>query len=47
MLKQVVKHTNNRARRKLTAKGKNPDEWAPFDLSEINGNVGLLYIIGV
>ena len=34
MLKQVVKHTNNRARRDLRAKGKNPDEWTPVDLCE-------------
>ena len=47
MLKQVVKHTNNRARRDLRAKGKNPDEWAPVDLCEIRGIVGLLYLIGV
>ena len=47
MLKQVVKHTNNRARRDLRANGKNPDEWAPVDLCEIRGIVGLLYLIGV
>ena len=47
MLKQVLKHTNNRARRDLRAKGKNPDEWAPVDLCEIRGIVGLLYLIGV
>ena len=47
MLKQVVKHTNNRAKRDLRANGKNPDEWAPVDLCEIRGIVGLLYLIGV
>ena len=47
MLKQVVKHTNNRARRDRRANGKNPDEWAPVDLPEIRGIVGLLYLIGV
>ena len=47
MLKQVVKHRNNRARRDLRAKSENPDEWAPVDLCEIRGIVGLLYLIGV
>ena len=47
MLKQVVKHTNNRARWDLRAKGKNSDEWAPVDLCKIRGIVGLLYLIGV
>ena len=47
MLKQVVKHTNNRAKRDLRAKGKNPDEWAPVNLCEIRGIVRLLYLIGV
>ena len=47
MLKQVVKHTNNRARQDLRAKGKNPDKWAPVDLCEIRGIVGLLYLIDV
>ena len=47
MLKQVVTHTNNRARRDLRAKGKNPDEWAPVDLCEIRDIIGLLYLIGV
>ena len=47
MLKQVVKHTSDRARRDLRAKGKNPDEWAPVDLCEIRGIVGLQYLIGV
>ena len=35
MLKQVVKHTHNRARRDLRAKGKNLYEWALVDLCEI------------
>ena len=47
MLKQVVKHTNTRARRDLRAKGKNLDEWVPVDLCEMKGFVGLLYFIGV
>ena len=42
MLKQIVKHTNNRARRDLRAKSKNLDEGAPVDLCEIRGIVGLL-----
>ena len=32
---QVVKHTNNRARWDLRAKGQNPNEWGPVDLCEI------------
>ena len=47
MLKQVVKHTNTRARRDLRAKGKNPDEWVPVNLREMRGIFGLLYLIGV
>ena len=47
MLKQVVKHTHNRARRDLRAKGKNLDEWALVDLCEIRGIISLLYLIGV
>ena len=47
MLKQIVKHTNNRARRDLRAKGKNLDKRAPVDLCEIKGIISLLYIIGV
>ena len=47
MLKQTVKHTNNRARRDLRAKNRSPDEWVPVDLCEIKGVVGLLYLIGV
>ena len=47
MLKQIVKHTNNRTRRDLRAKNRSPDEWVPVDLCEIKGVVGLLYLIGV
>ena len=47
MPKQVVEHTNNRARRELRAKGKNLDDWAPVDLCEIRGIIDLLYLIGV
>ena len=47
MLKQVVKHTNTRARRDLRAKGKNLDEWVPVDLCKMRGIVSLLYLIGV
>ena len=47
MLKQIVKHTNNRARRNLRAKGKNPDEWVPVESCEIKGFFGLLYFIGM
>ena len=47
MLKQVVKHANNRARWDLRAKGKNLDKWAPVDLCKIRGIIGLLYLIDV
>ena len=47
MLKQVVKHTHNRARRDLRAKGKNLDEWALVDLCKIKGIISLLYLTGV
>ena len=47
MLKQVVKHTHNKARRDLRAKDKNPDEWAQVDLCDIRGIICLLYLIGV
>ena len=47
MLKQVVKHTNNRARRDMRAKGKIPDEWATVYLCKIRGIFGQLYLIDV
>ena len=47
MLKQIVKHTNNRTRKDLRAKNRSPDECVPVDLCEIKGVVGLLYLIGV
>ena len=47
MLKQVVKHTNTRARRDMRAKSKNPDEWVPVDLYKMKVIVGVLYLIGV
>ena len=47
MLQQIVKHTNNRARRDLRAKNRSPDEWVPVDLCEKKGVDGLLYLIGV
>ena len=31
MLKQVIKHTNERARKDLRKRGKNPDKWVPVD----------------
>ena len=43
----VVKHTNERARRDLRKRSKNPDEWMPFDLCEMKGIVNVLYLIGV
>ena len=47
MLEQVVKHTNERARRDLRKRSKNPDEWMPFDLCEMKDIVDVLYLIGV
>ena len=47
MLKHVVKHTNERARRDLRKRSKNPYEWMPFDLCEMKGIVDVLYLIGV
>ena len=47
MLEQVVKHTNEHARRDLRKKSKNPDEWMPFDLCEMIDIVDVLYLIGV
>ena len=47
MHKQVVKHTNERARKDLRNRGKNPDEWVPIDLCERKGIVGVLYLIDV
>ena len=47
MLKHVVKHTNERARRDLRKRSKNPDEWMLFDLREMKGIVNVLYLIGV
>ena len=41
MLKQIFKHTNNRARRDLRAKGKNLDEWVPVDLCKTRSIVDL------
>ena len=45
MLKQVVKRTNNRTRKDLRAKGKNPNKWVPVDLCEMRIIVGFLYLI--
>ena len=47
MLKHVVKHTDERARRDLRKRSKNPDEWMPFDLCAMKGIVDVLYLIGV
>ena len=47
MFKLVVKYTNERARRDLRKKSKNPDKWMLFDLCEMKGNVDILYLIGV
>ena len=47
MLKQVVKHTNERARRDFRKRSKNPDEWMPFDLCAMKDIVDVLYLIGV
>ena len=47
MLEQVVKHTNEHARRDLRRTSKNPDEWMPFDLCEMKDIVDVLYLIGV
>ena len=47
MLKQVVRYSNNRARRDLRAKGKSPNKWVPVDLCKIRGTISLLYLIGV
>ena len=47
MLKHVIKHTNERARRDLRKKSKNLDEWMPFDLCKMNDIVVVLYLIGV
>ena len=47
MLKQVVKHTNEHARRDLRKRSKMPDEWMLFDLCEMKDIVDVLYLIGV
>ena len=47
MLKHIVKHTNERAKRDLRKRSKNPDEWMLSDLCEIKGIVDVLYLIGV
>ena len=47
MLKHVVKHTNERARRDLRKRSKNPDEWMPFDLCKMKDIIDVLYLIGV
>ena len=47
MLKHVVKHTNERARRDLKKRSKNPDEWMPFDLCEMKDIADVLHLIGV
>ena len=47
MLKHVVKHTNERARRDLRKRSKNSNEWMAFDLCAMEGIVDVLYLIGV
>ena len=47
MLQHVVKHTNERARRDLRKRSKNPSEWMPFDLCKMKDIVDVLYLIGV
>ena len=47
MLKQIVKHTNKRARRNLKKKSKNTNKWIPVDLCAIKGIAGVLYFVGV
>ena len=47
MFKHVVKHTNERARRDLKKRSKILDEWMPFELGEMKGNVDALCLIGV
>ena len=46
MLRQVAKYTNVYARKYLEANGKNPNDWTPVNLCQINAVVGLL-LIGV
>ena len=46
MLEQVVKHTDERARRGLRKRSQNP-EWMPFDLCEMKDIVDVLYLIDV
>ena len=47
MLEQVVKHTDERAKRDLRKRSKNPDKWMPFDLCEMKDIVDVLHLIGV